>query len=124
MVYELPISLNVYNKIIESEKGQRKMVLFRIKSEPEIGFCLVHGSSDGKIEGGYDLKQLYQGLLKDKLTLTPEIKEVLTISCYGGLQKEYSNNGIVVRSMHDSIETIQAKAMQTIDGECFLNIFI
>lgn len=81
-------------------------------------FILAHGADDGKIvlrRNGERLlvsSEELTGSLEDMLPDT--IKNIYTINCYGGKQKEYyTNRGIHVQSIHQ--ETIPIKSLQNFD---------
>lgn len=123
MQLNLPITEQVYEQVKLFRTNKQSHVVFTLDGLAEgTLFILAHGTERGNIcVNGYELtsEQLLRGLLADGIK-NMGYKKVETVSCYGGLQKEVTIDGVTISSSHECKEEINVNYMQTIDGKCYL----
>lgn len=128
MRYELVVDESKYEEFINFENHKRGFVLFRLVEDKSKLFILAHGSKDGLIDLGgsklFSLKEVLEMLLLKDAIHKNGVKEVYTISCYGGYQTPAIVESIEIKSCHESKNAIHAKAFMTLDEECVLEINI
>lgn len=83
-------------------------------------FIFGHGTKDGGIIAAEDTgitSKFLTSVLEEESLIPKNIKDIYTMSCYGGLQKPFElSNGVKVQSIHTSEQKIKFGLTQQKDG--------
>jgi hypothetical protein len=119
-MYEIPVSERVYEKLRRALHGDG-FCLFRLEDEQmqHCLFVLAHGSEEGLIDvrGHLCTPEAFLRHAVESLDVKAKgIDTIYTISCYGGLQKNASYEGVTIQSCHAHLGEIHCRVMALLDG--------
>ena len=121
MLYKIRLTQHDYRRCVNWKEGKVDNVLFIKKGlkKRNKAYLLCHGTKDGlvKVNGNImTIKTLLTILVKHGLK-EDGIELIETISCYGGLQKEITLEGVTIKSFHKSTKEIEANVKCNLDNK-------
>ena len=109
--------------ITNKRSGFSPLSIIKVSDDKVVALC--HGTPEGNVLIGEEVmspEQLLKGLIDDKC-IGPDIKLVMTLSCFGRNQKPAKVNGVKIRSMHNTGSEIYIVPVEQ-DGKKYMNFNI
>jgi hypothetical protein len=120
--YYIPCGEEAINKLAWWIDGGEEAGRFCIFGNPEdevqdTVYLIAHGTPEGYIkmlDTIYYPEAILRGLILDKV-IDSSIKHVYTLSCYGGKQEPATVDGVVISSLHTSMQKILIQDLIGVD---------